>query len=121
VEAEFEGTRLKSPPFQTVPGRGAVVSLVLYTKPLVSFHLNGWLDDKYMGFSGEFSLFNTSASPWHPGPDGVLLPLPKEFTGAQVEEEMATMVKVIPGEGLLWRGPLPPGSGRFIAGFSLKV
>lgn len=121
VQADFEGRALRTPPFQTIPGRGVSVSLILHNKPLLSFHINGWLDDAYMGFNGQVAIFNTSAMPWNPGPEGVVIELPKGFKGARVEDEMAELVAVDPDRGLIWRGPLPPGSAQFVAGFSLPV
>jgi hypothetical protein len=121
VEAQFEGRLQRTPPFHTLPGRGAEISLILHSRPLLSFHINGWIDDAFMGFSGQVSIFNTSSMPWNPGREGIVIPLPKGFIGGRVDEEMATQVKLDPDRGLLWRGVLPPGNVQFVSGFSLPV
>ncbi len=122
VQAEFQGRPQRSPPFQTVAGRGAVVGLILHDKPLLSLHMNGWVDEERMGFSGQFGLYNTSAMPWEPGRKGLVIPLPKGFSSARLDgDEMKTIVKIDSDRGFIWTGPLPPGSARFIGGFSMPV
>lgn len=120
-----DGKSFVSAPFQPAPGRSATVRMVVIdaVKDLIgfSFHVQGWIDDVYMGFQGQLTLHNWSYAPWDPGPEGLVVPLPAGFVGAQVEDEMSHRVAVDPDRGLLWRGALPPGGAQFIMAFSLPV
>ena len=111
-----------SPPFQLTPDRGASTSILLFPSVLLSFHGGGQLDDDRFGFQIQFSLFNPSVMPYDPGPDGLLIALPKGFTAAGVEDQFAARVKVDNDRGgLVWRGAVPPGQRDFIAGFALPT
>lgn len=119
------GKTFVSAPFQPAPGRSAAVRMVVIdaVKELIgfSFHMQGWIDDVYMGFQGQLTLHNWSYAPWDPGPEGMVVPLPAGFVGAQVEDQMSHRVSVDPDRGFLWRGALPPGGAEFIMAFSLPV
>ena len=52
---------------------------------------------------------------------GLTIPLPKGFIGASVADEMASRIGVLPDEGFLWRGAVPPGQQDFISSFALPV
>ena len=114
-----------SAPFQATPERGAALRMVVVSavdEPVgFAFHMQGWVDDVYMGFQSQMTLHNWSYAPWDPGPEGLVMPLPVGFVGAQVEEEMSHKVSVDPDRGFIWRGAVPPGGARFMTAFSLPV
>ncbi len=108
-------------PFQMVEKYGA--SAVIFVMPRVSttFHFGGFVDDKYLGFQGEYRLRNQSFYPYDPGAAGTLLPLPNGFLGGQVEDSMKDRVSVVPGKGLIVRDVLPPGGLSIQTAFSLET
>lgn len=111
-----------SQPFQLTSDRGAIASIVIFPERLVfQFHLNGIVEDRYMGFQGQFTLHNLSPMPFDPGEDGLLIPLPAGFVGAGLAEEAQSRVSIDGDRGFLWRGTIPPGARQFTGGFSMKV
>jgi hypothetical protein len=111
-----------SEPFQLASDRGAVASIVIFPERLVfQFHLNGIVEDRYMGFQGQFTLHNLSPIPFDPGKDGLLIPLPAGFVGAGLAEEAQSRVSIDTDRGFLWKGAIPPGSRQFTGGFSMHV
>lgn len=116
-----DGQVYLSPPFQMVPGRGAVVGILIYPQLLFGFQGGAELDDDRMWFQLRIAIANPSLTPLATGKEGLLIPLPPGFIGASVEDEMASRVKVDPDHGLIWRGSFPPGQREFMTSFALPV
>jgi hypothetical protein len=112
---------LHSPPFQLTDAAGAAAPIFIYPQVLFRLHAGAELDDTRMWFQAQISLANPSSTPLATEKDGLLIPLPKGFLGASVQDEMTTRVKVDPDHGLLWRGALPPGQRDFMMSFALPV
>jgi hypothetical protein len=107
-----------SQPFQLTQAVGAKVNLVMAPPVLMAFHGGANVEDEKLYFQVQISLYNASMVPYEPPRGGLRIPLPLGFSGAGVEEEVSAQVKV-DEQGLVWRGPLPPGERRFLANFSL--
>lgn len=112
---------LLSPPLPLTPQLGGAAALVFYPEVMFAFHGGGDVDDEKVWFEMRMSIANTGQRPVDTGKEGLLLPLPKGFIGASVNEEMATRVKVDPDRGVVWTGTLPPGQQDFDLTFALPV
>lgn len=121
LEARYANRTQRTRPFQSILDRGVVLGFPPYAKPLLLFRFSGWTDDKFMGFQGQISLHNTDPMPWDPGSNGLAIPLPSGFIGGRVDDQVADMVKVEPGKGLIWRDLIAPGRRPFVMGFSLPI
>lgn len=123
--AQVGGRTYLTAPFQMVAERGASLRMViiqLMDQPIAfSFHTQGIVDDVYMAFQSQLTIHNYSYAPWDPGPEGLVIPLPAGFVGAQVEDEMSHRVGKDPDRGFLWRGPVPPGGARITGWYSLPI
>jgi hypothetical protein len=114
------GRRYLSAPVMLTDTLGAATGIFIYPQLVMSFHGGSELDDQRMFFQLQISLINPTNSPRDPGPDGLKIPLPRGFRGASVDEALASRVKVL-DDGVVWRGPLPPGQKDLVVGFSLDV
>jgi hypothetical protein len=119
AESRMRGGLYRSLPFQLVPDRGARASLLVAPRVMMRFSLTSAVDEDYFVFRGRFQLGNNSWFPYKASEDGLTMPLPKGFSGAQVTEEDAADISPVPGEGLRILRPLPPGGKQFIAGWSM--
>jgi hypothetical protein len=107
-------------PFQLTAAAGAVTDLIVAPPVLFAFHGGATVDEGKLEFQLQISLYNASIAPYRPGVKGVFIPLPVGFKAASVEEEFNSRVKA-DSRGLTWRGLLPPGEQRFVAGFALPA
>lgn len=121
VETQMHGQTYRTLPFQPVPERGTRVTLFIFPRVLFSFSLTSRIDDEYFGVNGRFEVANNSWSPYVAGPDGLILPLPRGFTGGLVAERDQGDVAAVPGEGFRITRPIPPGGRTFHGAFSLPV
>jgi hypothetical protein len=110
-----------SMPFQVTSTRGAATNVIIAAPIWFAFHGGANLEDEKLFFQLQLSVYNASLVPYDPGAGGLRIPLPKGFTSASVDEEMSARVKVDEDRGLVWRGLLPPGERRFIAGFAIPT
>lgn len=121
VETQMHGQTYRTLPFQPVPERGTRVTLFIFPRVLFTFSLTSRIDDEYLGVSGRFEVANNSWAPYVAGPDGLILPLPRGFTGGLVAERDQGDVAAVPGEGFRITRPIPPGGRTFHGAFSLPV
>ncbi len=121
VRAGFGKRELLSGPFQLTDDRGAGILLVIYPEIMFGFHGGGDVDDERVWFELKFSIANGGQRPIDTGENGLLMPLPKGFVGASVEDMMSAAVKIDADRGLIWKGPLPPGQKDFNVTFALPV
>lgn len=125
ARTQVAGKTFTSAPFQMVADRGATMRMLviesLSDKVGFSFHAQGVIDDVYMAFQSQMTIHNYSYAPWDPGEDGLKIPLPAGFVGAQVEESMMQSVALDKDNGFIWRGAVPPGGAEFTGFFSLPI
>jgi hypothetical protein len=121
AETRMHGQLYRTLPFQPVPERGTRATLFVFPRVLFSFSLTSRIDDQYFGVSGRFEVSNNSWAPFVGGSDGLVIPLPKGFTGGLVADKDQGDVAVAPGEGFRISRPIPPGSKQFHGAFSLPV
>ncbi len=108
-------------PFQPVAGRGTHATIYVYPRIMFSFSLTSHIDDAFLAVSGRFDVTNNAWAPYVGGPDGLVIPLPKNFKGAIVGEQDQGDVAVAQGEGYRIGKPIPPGGKQFHGAFSLPV
>jgi len=121
AETQMHGNHYRSLPFQPVSDRGSSASLFILPRVLVTFSVTSRIDDEYLGVNGRWEVLNNSWSPYVGGPDGMVIPLPKGFTGGIVADKDQGDVAIAPGEGFRIVRPIAPGTRAFHGAFSLKV
>lgn len=115
-----KGRQFLSVPFQLTPNKGALVAIFMYPEIIFSFDGGAEVDDNRLWFQQRFTLYNPSVAPRDVG-DGLTIPLPKGHVGASVPDNMTRRVGVVRGEGLLWRGAVPPGQRNFMVSYALPI
>ena len=121
AQTQMSGKRFTSLPFQLAPDRGARISVVVMPRVMFRFSLTSSYEEDYFAFRGRLSLQNSSWFPYRSDENGVLIPLPLGFKGAQTTEEDAADVSPVPGEGLRILRPLEPGGRSIVAGWSMPA
>ncbi|HUS29558.1 MAG TPA: hypothetical protein VMZ53_13690 [Kofleriaceae bacterium] len=121
AETSMHGNLYRSLPFQPVTDRGSSATLFIFPRILFTFSITSRLDDEYLAVNGRFELSNNSWVPYSGGPDGVMVPLPKGFTGGLVAEMDQADVAIEPKEGFRIIRPIAPGTKQFHGAFSLPV
>jgi hypothetical protein len=121
AETSMHGQLYRTLPFQPVTDRGSRATLFIFPRLLFTFSMTSRLDDEYLAVNGRFELSNNSWVPYKGGPDGVLVPMPKGFTGGIVAEMDQADVAIEPKEGFRIIRPIAPGQKRFHGAFSLPV
>ncbi len=121
IESVMRKQIYRSIPFQAVDGRGTHATLYVYPRIMFSFSLTSHIDDAFLAVSGRFDVTNNAWAPYVGGPDGLVIPLPKNFKGAIVGEQDQGDVAVAQGEGYRIGRPIPPGGKQFHGAFSLGV
>lgn len=121
AQSEIGGKRYTSLPFQLAPDRGARASIVVMPRVMFNFSLTSVFEEDYFAFRGRLALRNSSWFPYRQDENGILLPLPRGFKGAQVSEEDARDVSPVPGQGLRFLRPLAPGVRSIVAGWSVSA
>jgi hypothetical protein len=121
AESTQRGQLYRSLPFQPVSERGTRVTVFVLPRVLFSFSLTSHVDDEYFAVQGRFTVSNNSWMPYVGGPDGLLIPLPKGFTGGILGDRDQGDIAVAPGEGFRVVRPIAPGQRAFMGGFSLPV
>jgi hypothetical protein len=120
AETVMHGNRYRTLPFQPVTDRGSRATLFIFPRILFTFSITSQIDDEYLAVNGRFELSNNSWVPYTET-DGVLVPLPKGFTGGLVAEMDQQEVAIEPKEGFRIIRPIPPGAKQFHGAFSLPV
>ncbi len=121
AESVNRGQLFRSLPFQPVDAHGTHASIYVYPRSLFTFRLDANFDDAFLGVRGQFEVSNTSWSPYSGGPEGIVIPLPKGFKGAAINEKDQAEVAIDADKGFKIVRPIPPGGRPFNAGFSLPV
>lgn len=121
AEMSKDNQPYRSLPFQLVPDRGARAVLLVGPRVMMRFSVTSELGEDYFAFRGRFMLANNSWFPYKHSEDGLTMPLPVGFTGAQTTEEDSVDITPVPGEGLRILRPLPPGGKSFLAGWSMPT
>ena len=121
AEATFHGQRYRSMPIQLLDGAGSKVTVYVYPRVLFRFQLDAEVEDELFAVRGRFEVTNYSFAPYRAGPDGLVVPMPRGFKGAIVQDSDQAEVSVAPGEGYRIIRPIPPGGRQFHAAFSLPV
>lgn len=121
AETNMHGQVFRTVPFQPVADRGTRATLFIFPRILFSFSLHSQIDDEYLGVGGTFTLSNNSWIPYSASADGLIVPLPRGFTGGIVGEQDQGDVSVEPKQGFRLIRPIAPGSRAFRGGFSLPV
>ena len=85
AETKMRNATYRTAPLQPVPGRGAAVTVYVYPRVMFTFSLTSRVDDEFLAVQGRFELTNNSWAPYVGGPDGLVIPLPKHFKGAQIK------------------------------------
>src|SRR6185503_9975932 len=98
AETKMRNATYRTAPLQPVPGRGAAVTVYVYPRVMFTFSLTSRVDDEFLAVQGRFELTNNSWAPYVGGPDGLVIPLPKHFKGAQIAEQDQGDVSVAQGE-----------------------
>ena len=115
------GVSYRSAPFQLVADHGTMTS-IRAVPPLFSFHIITSVEDQLLAVEGQFTIMNFSWAPYKAGPDGLDIPLPRGFKGAQIEQRDQSVASVAAGIGFRIPRPLPPaGPTVFHGGWSLPV
>ncbi|HTL38469.1 MAG TPA: hypothetical protein VL326_35305 [Kofleriaceae bacterium] len=121
AETMMQRNLYRSLPFQPVTDRGSSATLFIFPRLLFTFSITSRIDDEYFAVNGRFELSNNSWVPYSGGPDGLMIPLPKGFTGGLVAESDQADVAIEPKEGFRIIRPIPPGTKQFHGAFSLPV
>jgi len=121
AETTMHGKQYRSLPFQPLADRGTRVSLFIFPRVLFTFSLTSRIDDAYFAVNGRFEVSNNSWAPYVGGPDGLIVPLPRGFTGGIVADKDQGDVAISPGEGFRIVRPIAPGTRTFHGAFSLPV
>ena len=106
-------------PVELVQGLGTHLNLYVLPRVMFDFHLRSQADDTYLVVGGQFKVMNNSWAPYLPSADGVLVPLPRGFVSAQVQQEDQADVSVVEHEGFRIVRAVPPGGREFHGEFAL--
>ncbi|MBC7976480.1 MAG: hypothetical protein H7138_16025, partial [Myxococcales bacterium] len=121
AEATNRGLHYRSMPFQLIDGVGSKISVYIYPRILFRFLLQAFVDDELFAVQGRLEVVNSSWTPYRAGPDGLLIPLPRDFRGGVIFDPDQPEVSVAAGEGFRVVRPIPPGGRKFNGGFSLPI
>jgi hypothetical protein len=121
AESQMRGQIYRSAPLQLIPGHGASSTLYIFPRVMFSFSWTSRVDDEFLAVQGNFDIKNYSWAPYVGGPDGMVIPLPAHFHGANIAERDQGDVAVAQGEGFRIVRPIPPGGRQFQGAFSLPV
>lgn len=112
----------RSLPIQVVPGVGMRANIYVYPRTLFTFDTHSFVEDQLLAVQGMFEVSNYSWAPFKaPGPDGLLIKLPKHHKGAIIAAADQSDVAVAVGEGFKILRPIPPGGRKFRAGYSMPI
>jgi hypothetical protein len=121
VRLRGKGGLRKSVPFQPLADRGTTAAFELGPQIVFAFGADGSVDDRYLGFSGRFTIGNLWSTPYKAGDDGLLIRLPAGHVGNVVSEEDQKWVAPESYEGFRIRRAIKPGESAFLGGFSLPI
>ncbi len=121
VRANVDGRTYVSPPFQLTRDRGAIVPLPVLGENQFRFRLTGQIEDEFLFFHATLAMTNGPVAPTSLGHD-IDIPLPRGFLGARLsDDKLSSRVRIIPHQGLVWKGAIPPGGMQFDITFSLRA
>ena len=116
-----DGRVFVSPPFQLTADRGAIVPLPVVGANQFRFRIQAQIEDEFLFFHATLAMTNGPVAPTSLGQD-VNIPLPRGFLGARLSDDtMSSRVSIIPHQGLVWKGAIPPGGFQFDITFSIKA
>jgi hypothetical protein len=121
AECEFKGQRYRSLPAQLIAAAGTKLTAYVYPRTLFQFSIDSAVNDARLDLRGRFQVHNYSWSPYRAGPDGLVVPMPRGFRDASVDESDQAEVSVAQGEGFRLIRPIPPGGRAFHGSFRLPV
>jgi hypothetical protein len=122
VEVAAGGKTFVSTPFMLSAQAGARRMMLAYDRLL--FAIQGGIQPEDRSLSVEIQLVvaNVSGAPYPTGAEGLLIPLPKGFEGAQLkDDEPGGKAAIEPGEGVRFRGIVPPGQKEIVVQLSLPI
>ena len=108
----------RSEPFQPLADHGSLVSIAVYPRAYLNFHLDASAEDDYLAVRGDMTVRNYSWSPLVGGPDGLEIPLPDGFTGAGVMEDQLVAKDE---QGFRVLHPIPAWGMTFHMAFSMPI
>ncbi len=121
AQVVHQGSVYRSMPLQLNSTDGTFASIFVYPTLLMQFHSGAEIDDDKLWFQIQFTLANGTGAPLDPGDDGISIPLPRGFIGASVDEQSSARIKVVNGQGFVWRGPFPLGQRSFVGQFAIPA
>ncbi|HET7502943.1 MAG TPA: carboxypeptidase-like regulatory domain-containing protein [Kofleriaceae bacterium] len=121
AECAFRNQHWRSLPFQLLAAAGTKISIYAFPRVMFRFQLHAFVEDQLLAAQGRFEVSNYSWAPYRAGPDGLVVPMPKNFKGGVVFDPDQNEVAVAQGEGFRIIRPIPPGGRAFHGGFSLPV
>ncbi len=122
AQTVMSGQIFRSLPVQVAPGIGAHANVYVYPRTLFTFDTHSFVEDQLLAVQGMFEITNYSWAPFKaPGPDGLLIKLPKRHKGAIIAAVDQADVAVAQGEGFRIMRPIPPGGKKFRAGYSMPI
>jgi hypothetical protein len=124
AEVVAGGQPYRSLPFMLTPSAGASRGILLYEKPLVALQGGGTMDDDRFGIELGVNLVNLMGTPYDAGAEGMVIPLPDGFFAGNISDEsnpLGDRAKIVPGQGLVITGVLPPGETNVVVSFALPV
>ena len=111
----------RSLPVQLAPAFGTHLNLYVIPRVEFEFHLRSQTDDTYLIAGGQFKVMNNAWAPYLPDPDGTLVPLPRGFVSAQLQQDDQADVSVVDGKGFRVVRAIPPGGREFHGEFALPA
>jgi hypothetical protein len=108
-------------PFQLTDKFGAALNILIYPDVLFGFHGGGLVEDDKLWFQLRLLFQNPGQTPYLPPGGQIAVPLPRGFVGASLPEEGKSSMKIVPDQGLAWKGALPPGMSDVVVDFAVPI
>lgn len=114
------GKKFYTAPFLLSDKAGVRRMILAYDKLLLAVQGGAQVDDADLAWEVQLVIANLTGVPFDAGPDGLLIPLPKGFRGANLkDDDPGGRLTVVPGEGVLVRGVIAPGQKEVVVQFLL--
>jgi hypothetical protein len=109
-------------PFMMTAAAGAQRLILVHDRLLFAFQGGAQIDDDDLGVELQLIVANMTGVPFDTGPEGVLLPLPRGFTSAQLkDDDPARRAAIEAGAGVRLTGVVPPGQREVVVQFALPI
>jgi hypothetical protein len=116
------GKKFYTAPFLLSSGAGVRRMILAYDKLLLAVQGGAQVDDADLAWEVQLVIANLTGVPFDAGSDGLLIPLPKGFRGANLkDDDPGGRLTVVPGEGVLVRGVVAPGQKEVVVQFLLAA